>query len=418
MKIKSVTVGEAKPVFEKGLLKRIVGAADSLKKSGTPDEEDSGEEHNTLSAAGETATQQVLGRIFSVPSDSKRGILFLNDSDLKDRYLGSKGEAKIATAVTNEQLAAIFPNADFQLGDEVDQADSIFVVGTDDFDLHALDEPISAKRPFAVLLNIPANVAQNFTTKSPANLDEARQVLQSAISHSYYIATLNASAIKRAAVGALDNREEREDMFNIKKFITAYPIRSVIDAAREEQDERDDHKKLTPTSMPKSDTPAPKAAPAQLTRGDLDLASQIAASARREFFKASSKSNWPTSSDGLLELRGKLVAALTKDSRIGDNKKIIPAIVKAFYNNQVKQDAHYKDLVNLLKDDPELNKAVAGDVPAEPEAPTETPAEEPRKSVSPEELAAAIAQRGPDFVDQVTKILSGSPKKAALLQPK
>ena len=394
-------------LFEAGLIKSI---ADKL-RPGPPSIDRIADHEETLKTAGqqkqpenktlantETATQQILGQLFSVPSDSSRVILFLNYADLTDRYLTKGGEEKIISSITDDQLAAIFSTANFQLSKPANSKLS-FVKLVPRFDLSAVTAAISDSRPYAVILNVSKNVAAHLQSSPPANLDEAKKVLTEIISHDNYIAALNVAAIKKSNVGPLKDQHDREELFNIKKFITSYPVRAIIDAAREEQDERDSHKKITPVNNNDS-KPADKPAAAPLGKDDIDTAKQIAFDARRIFFAAASKGKWPTSEDGLVELRNKLVNALTKDQRIGAKKALIPEIVKFFYTNQVKQDAHYHDLIELLNDDPNFSKLV------NPNSEEESDANDNLPDASPEAVAQEIKSKGDDFADQVAKILA------------
>lgn len=374
-----------------------------------------------LAADGESATQQVLGRIFTTPSDSTRAVLFLNDSDLKDRYLTGQGEQKIVDAATDEQIAATFPHANFQLEGGAADANASFLFEVKDFDLTALDKPFVTKRPYAVLLNVPKNVAQHFETKSPADIEEARKVFVEIISHKNYVATLNANAIKKAGVGALDDRDEREEKFNIKKFITAFPVRALIDAARAEQDEKDRQTRVTPNADGSGEEQEPQE---PLTREEIAIAKKIAHDVAVIYFQASARINnaWPTTQEGLNELRQKIVDGLTKDPRMGGDKRLIPEVVKIFHK-RVRDDDRYQDLLKLLKGDAKFMQQAAGELgqqqaqaDAEPNADeggaqdqstddqATPPADVANKSA--DELAAEIKAKGEDYADEVAKILS------------
>lgn len=381
--------------------------------------------HN-LSADGESATQQVLGRIFTTPSDSVRAVMFLNDSDLKDRYLTGKGEQKIVDAATDDQIAAIFPHANFQLegGATADESNS-FLFEVKDFDLTSLDKPLIAKRPYAVILNVPRNIAQHFETKTPTDIADARKVLVEIISHKNYVATLNANAIKKSGVGALEDRDEREEKFNIKKFITAFPVRALIDAARAEQDEKDRQTRVTPNNDGEEGGDS-QPAPVPLTGDQIKVAKKIAHDAAVLYFKASARINsaWPTTAEGAKDLRQKIVDALTKDSRMGGDTHMIPTIVRIFHK-RVKDDDRYPDLIKLLQGDQQFMKQASGELtddepgtggtdepsgdqqadeqPADDQAGTET---ETPVDKTADELAAEIKAKGEDYADEVAKILA------------
>jgi len=370
--------------------------------------------------SGESATEQVLGRIFSVPSDSTRVVMFLNDADLKDRYLTNGGEKKIVDAATDEQINAIFQSLNGNQDDSF-----VFLVG-DDFDLSALDKPLIAKRPYAVLFNDPRSTAEKL--RSTSDSTQARADLEEIISHKYYVATLNANAIKKANVGALSDREEREEKFNIKKFVTAFPVRAIINSARAEQDEKD--KATQALHNRDDDAPDQSSSAPPLTPQELKVASLVAKDARDIFFRVSGSRNnsgWPSTPEGLKELRDKLVKTLTKNHRLNGDTKLIPAVVRAFYNDQVKADHHYHDLIELLKADVNFANLTGGeddqqDDPTQDDGAsdqsadnstgdqsTDTPPADQSQDNSnktPDELAADIKARGEDYADQVAKILS------------
>jgi hypothetical protein len=394
------------------LINRINNHADTL-SGGRPQGDDQAKPD---AVSGESATEQVLGRIFAVPSDSTRVVMFLNDADLKDRYLSNGGEKKVVDALTDDQIKAIFP----ALHGEQDNAVA-FLIGND-FDLKALDKPLVSKRPYAVLFNAPHSIAEKLRTAN--DLTQAREDFLAVISHKYYVATLNANAIQRAGVGALDDREERLEKFNIKKFVTAFPVRAVINNARAEQDERDKGASAVPGNnddAANSTQQPPKKV--TLTASEMKIVSLVADDARKIFFRVSGSrdsSGWPTTPEGLKELRNKLVTALTKDPRIHDNQKLIPAIIHAFYSDPVKADHHYHDLVELLNADANFTRLAGGqaddqdDQDADPNAqpdPNADPNAAPPADVankSADEIAADIKAKGDDFADQVAKILSGN----------
>lgn len=377
-----------------------------------------GEQRNL--ADNESAIQQVLGRIFSTPSDSSRAVLFLNDSDLKDRYLSVKGESKIVEALDDSQVAAIFPQAQFQVEGGSQNEPAVLTLAQN-FDMNSLDKPVAASRPYAVLLNVPKNLAQYFSTKNPTDIEDARKIILQMIAHKNYVATLNAANIKKANVGPLTDRDEREEQFNVIKFITAYPSRSQIDAARQEQQDKDRNKKVTPDGVQPGAAPEEKKKQ-QLTAEEQQLAQEIATTGRRLFLGTSSV-GWPTEAEKLKALRDKLVAILTKDPRIGDRTYMIPTIVKYFYIPAVKQDANYQNLLKLLADDADFMKLASGEEPTPDEESTdqpgdegeaqqevsseEQPPEETNSPKTPEEVADEIKAQGDEYADQVAKILGG-----------
>lgn len=386
------------------------------------------DKNKNLTADGESAIQQVLGRIFSVPSDSTRVVMLLNDADLKDRYLTAKGEAKITSkdSASDEQIAEIFSHADFQVQGEHKAENAFIFPVTGSFDLSKLTKAISAQRQYAVLFNVPKSLASNLTSNKPTDIENAREILTQIIAHKNYVATLNVSAIKKANVGALSDEHEREELFNIKTFITAYPVRAVIDAAREEQQEKDKNKQLTPDSDHADNGSAkPKV---ELTAEQQKLVKKIAMDARQLFFAASSK-GWPTDVQALKELRTKLVNALSKDSRIAEDSWI-PFIVKRFYSDIVKQDKNYNNLLKLLKDDANFMKLANGEepMPDENDEDADTsngqqddqqdePASTQSGEKTPAELADEIKSKGQDYADEVAKILSGKTAAPAAATP-
>jgi hypothetical protein len=235
--VRVFTVGEEpqapKQVSEAGLLKRIASAFRTPPAAAptAPPPADDGDEHG-FKADGETSIQQVLGRIFSVPSDSVRCILYLNDADLKSRYLTQNGYEKVASQGSIED--SVFSDS---ISNDPEKLDGIFAkIYTPEFDLESFQEHWIGWRPFAVLLNVKKPRWQAFVAaRTP---EDKRAAFLECINHKFYVAVLNTKAIRSAKVGALRDRAEREEKFNIKTFITAYSHRAAIDAARHEYEQK------------------------------------------------------------------------------------------------------------------------------------------------------------------------------------
>lgn len=208
----------------KALITEILGFG---KKTPPPESTPDDEDEAPLKADGETSIEQVLGRIFSTPSDSVRAVLFMNDADLKSRYLKTGGEAGFAATV-DEQI--------FDLAQDGDD-NSVFMKVEGEFNLDDVTTPLTVSNPFAVILNIKKPIWDKFVqAKTP---DEKRAAFAACISHKFYVAVLNTNNIRKAKVGGLGDLDERIAKFNIRTFITSYPQRSVIDAARSEFDRRE-----------------------------------------------------------------------------------------------------------------------------------------------------------------------------------
>lgn len=226
-----------KKIVEAGLLSKVAGAFKGKNKPAqAPAEEDDGDVHG-LKADGESSVQQVINRIFSVPSDSKRCVLFLNSADLKSRYLVKGGNEQVAKNVDDKDLQnslkvdSKHPNATTNRPDYIER--KFLTVYTPEFDLDAVMGPEAAFAPYAVLLNVKKPILNAFIEAK--TVEEKRAALAKCLDHKFYVGVLNTEAIKKADVGNLTNQDEREDKFDIAKFIYAYPVRAVLDAAREEQ---------------------------------------------------------------------------------------------------------------------------------------------------------------------------------------
>lgn len=216
----------AAPAQKPSLMKKVAGIFGKQEEP-APEPED---EHG-LKGDGDTSIQQVLGRIFTVPSDSRRCILFLNDSDLRSRYLTSGGEQKIAEPIDDKVFKTALKGQSKEA--LVNGATTFFQrIYTPDFDLDAITT--SGWAPYAVLFNVKKAIWDEFV--SAPDVEAKKAAFVKCISHKFYVAVLNIDKIKKANVGALTKPEDREAKFDVKQFITAYPIRSVIDAAREEWD--------------------------------------------------------------------------------------------------------------------------------------------------------------------------------------
>ena len=237
-------IAAKKKIAEAGLLSKIAGAVKGKKPQAQATEpEDDGDIHG-LKADGETSVQQVLNRIFSIPSDSKRCVLFLNSADLKSRYLVKGGNEQVAKSVEDSDLTDALkvdskhPNASMNRPDYISR--KFLTVYTPEFDLDAVTGPESAFAQYAVLLNVKKAVLNEFIEAK--TVQEKRSALAKCLDHKFYVGVLNTEAIKKANVGALTDHDEREDKFDIAKFIYAYPVRAVLDAARAEQEEHFAHK--------------------------------------------------------------------------------------------------------------------------------------------------------------------------------
>lgn len=206
-----------------------LGSGDQPAKQ-EPEKDDDADRHG-VGLDGESATEQVLGRLFTTPGNSKRVILFLNDANLKGMYLAKGGPAELAKTVQKSEWKR----------DGVDGADvKLQLQKTPELDIDDLVNNSAAKwGPNAVLLNVKKPDWDAFTKALLGNDDAVKAAaLEKVLDHKGYVGVLNANAMRAANLPNLIDDQEKLKYFDVRKFVKGYPIRAVIDAAREEWDDR------------------------------------------------------------------------------------------------------------------------------------------------------------------------------------
>ncbi len=365
--LKSVAVQEA------GLLKSLANKLTGKKDEEEPDT--SNLKYVTQLGENETASQRIIDEVFSVPSGHKRGVLFLNGSELKSQYFRGKGNEVLANAMDDNTVLTLFST----------QNGKPFVIIPGEFDLSALSAA-PASKPYALLVNVPDKIAQRFMQGGSPSVKEARQFLTQAISHDNYIGVLNVPAIKKAKVGDLKNPEDREDKFNIPDFVSAYREASIIEQAREEWD----------------------AAPAKNTEKAINDVSLELDDAARDALKIINKyeydTGWPQDTN---KVKKELKAALFGRAAFRGKQELLHAVEQRFMAELQKLRPNVRQKVLQILDfdgqaakDAEAAKAAADQQNLPPE-------EKKVSDLTADEVASHIAKRGNDFIRDVERRLKG-----------
>lgn len=291
---------------------------------------------------GENSRDQVIDRIFNVPSDSVRAVLFLNGADLRDRYLQSgQGAANTVKMLSAADISAIFGF------DGSDVKSAVFKIVAGDFSLNDIVGAVSVKRPFAVLFNIRSGLAQQL--KSANNESVGKELLQKAISHNNYIAVLNTVKIKEAGVGPLKNSAERSKKFSMN-FISAYPKRNVIDAAREIQQELDTFQAASSGSSDEDST-APQQSTAQPAQNATKLAdaiaTKIAFAGTVLAQKAAANGQIPTDQAARIALRDKIIDAMRLHPALKGRENLILQVLNKFHS-LLRNSKDYAEIKSLM----------------------------------------------------------------------
>lgn len=315
MKRKIVRVFEVTKPAPKHNLSEIFGM---FKKK--PAEVQNDHNEHGLQTDGESATQVVLGRIFSIPSDSYRCVLFLNDADLKGKYfMGDKEGSK--------KIVEMIDDADFtkSISSKSPTIDGWFIkVSTPEFSLDDVTGAFSNARPNAVILNVRRAVFEEYVNATDSKAKRAAFI--AVLSLKNYVAVLSTTAIKKANVGSLRNIDEREEKFNVKTFIKSYPLRAIIDAARAEHD-----KKESP-SLPTSDQ---------------EIIDTVADRALNFIFKTLKKGPLVTQT-AKKQFTTDLQNLIRNATEVDGREKLIPIIVDAVMNSDSLEKADAHDLLNGL----------------------------------------------------------------------
>lgn len=303
--------------------------------------------------AGGSPSQQILDQIFELPSDVMRGVLLLNASDLKDRYLNAGGDTKIVSGLSDEEVLALFPNTK-------NSTKPVFkLVNT--FNLGKLNMSAAKSRNYAVMLNVNKAAAAKFLSATPKSASEARMLLLTVIAHKYYVCTLNVGAIKKANVGTLEDSDERLKRFNIVDFITTYYMRATIEAARDEwsrkrndvfndvedQDAESDNDEEEEEE--EDDDNKPPSYQRGKNKDDDRLINEITEKARRLVLSAK-KTRWPDNDADKKMLVLDVSKILFDRNRLKDREYLLKPIIDAFFNHpNIKNDKDILDLLDSLK---------------------------------------------------------------------
>lgn len=212
-------------------IEKLLGLGSGDKPQEPKKEEDEDHNEHGLGLDGESATEEVLGRLFSTPGDSKRVNLFLNDANLKSHYLAKGGPASLAKMVNKGEwkrdgVDGTDVKLQLQKTPELDAADLV-------------NNPAAKWGPNTVLLNVKKGEWDDFTKALLGNDDAAKQAaLAKILDHKNYVGVLNTNAMRAANLPNLIDDDAKLKHFDVRKFVKGYPIRAVIDAAREEWDDR------------------------------------------------------------------------------------------------------------------------------------------------------------------------------------
>ena len=319
MKRKIVRVFEVTkpaPKAPKHNLSEIFGM---FKKKPVEVPQDDHNEHG-LQTDGESATQVVLDRIFSIPSDSYRCVLFLKPADLKGKYF-------FADVNGGQQIADMIDDADFakSVSSKSPVIDGWFTkVSTPEFTLDDVTGPFSNFRSTAVLLNVRKATFEAYLNAT--DVKAKRSAFAAVLGLKNYVAVLDTVAIKAAKVGSLANVDVRAEKFNVMTFIKSYPLRAIIDAARAEHDE-----KTTP-SIPTSDQ---------------EIIDTVSDRALNFIFKTLKKGPLATQT-AKKQFNVDLQNLIRNAPEIEDREKLIPIIVDAVMNSDSLEKADAHDLLNGL----------------------------------------------------------------------
>ena len=230
---------------EISLLDRFKAAAHSFKSSEadkpaeTPDEPEGVNQQH-----GESSLQAVLDKIFTVPSDRTRCIIYFNASDLKDRYLVKNGPAEFIKQLDADQLASIFKDANLgTVGVPV-----VVPVAGSTIPMTSIPLKPAAGRPFAVLLNVPKSDAAALG-KPAADEASARALLGKIVAHKNYVGVLNLGAARKAGVFDTKDVEAQQEKFNVVTIVTSFAVRYIVDQARDEWKAKHGEKKAAPAQQ-------------------------------------------------------------------------------------------------------------------------------------------------------------------------
>jgi len=214
---------------EISLLDRFKAAAHSFKSAGSTPAEVPDEPEGVNQQHGESSLQALLDKVFTVPSDRTRCIIYFNASDLKDRYLVKNGPTEFVKQLDQEQLASIFKDANLgTVGVPI-----VLPVAGSTIPMTSIPLKPAAGRPFAVLLNVPKSDAAllGHPVKDEAT---AREVLSKVVAHKNYVGVLNLGAARKAGVFDSKDVETQQEKFDVTTIVTAFAVRYIVDQARDE----------------------------------------------------------------------------------------------------------------------------------------------------------------------------------------
>ena len=161
----------------------------------------------------ESPSQQIKDAFFNVPDGKMRGILMLSKADLRE-YLSANGPSNIVQKFSNEELEKIASDNTFFkiVSNEFKLAEDILSIST-------------SERNQAIILNIDKSLVKKLNEEEFSEHNDVRDFLKEALSHAFYIGVINSNHLDSLT---------SEDNFDIKKTVTAFSKKGILQLARDE----------------------------------------------------------------------------------------------------------------------------------------------------------------------------------------
>ena len=165
----------------------------------------------------------IVSELVDVPSGEIRYVIHLPHGELTSKYLQQGGGQLIVNALEQGKLSTIFDGTHkYQMSQLPDGAKLADIIKTN------LDR--------TVIINVPSAISKEIETgKSSGDENALKTALLKAMSHRYYVMSLNNTKAKNnvAAFDAAQNIDEKVAAFDLG-IIENYPVRQILSAARKE----------------------------------------------------------------------------------------------------------------------------------------------------------------------------------------
>lgn len=173
------------------------------------------------SATGNITT--IVSELIDVPAGEIRYVIHLPHGELTSKYLQQGGGQLIVNAIEEGKLSTIFDGTHkYQLSQLPDGAKLADIIKTN------LDR--------TVVINVPSAINKEIeTAKSSGDENALKASLVKAMSHRYYVLSINNTKAKNsvAAFDAAQSIDEKVAVFDID-MLENYPVRQILTAARKE----------------------------------------------------------------------------------------------------------------------------------------------------------------------------------------